>query len=66
MPWCETCAIFREPEALEEGKCPGCQADLAIKAKTPWHFKVLLVGTVIYLLYRLGQGIDWLVRHVHF
>jgi hypothetical protein len=31
--------------------------------RAPWHFKVLAVGTVIYLGYRLYQGIGWLVHH---
>jgi hypothetical protein len=34
------------------------------RARAPWHFKILLVGTVGYLLYRLYQGIGWLVHHV--
>lgn len=29
----------------------------------PWHFKVLLVGTVGYLLYRLVWFIFWLTGH---
>jgi hypothetical protein len=33
--------------------------------KAPWHFKVLLVGTVIYLGWRAYQGVSWLVHHVH-
>ena len=32
--------------------------------RAPWHFKLLLVGTVIYLGWRLYQGIEWLVHHV--
>ena len=67
IPWCETCAKYLEQDDLaEEGKCPGCGEIIAQRAKTPWHFKLLVVGTTIYLLYRLGQGIDWLERHVHF
>ncbi len=31
--------------------------------KAPWHFKVLVVGTVVYLGYRLYQGIGWLIHH---
>ena len=27
----------------------------------PWHFKVLVAATVIYLAFRLFQGILWLV-----
>lgn len=29
----------------------------------PWHFKVLLVGTVGYLIYRLVWFIFWLTGH---
>jgi hypothetical protein len=32
--------------------------------RAPWHFKILAVGTVIYLGYRTYQGIGWLVHHV--
>jgi hypothetical protein len=32
--------------------------------RAPWHFKVLLVGTVIYLGWRAYQGITWLIHHV--
>jgi len=31
--------------------------------KAPWHFKALVVGTVVYLGYRLYQGIGWLIHH---
>jgi hypothetical protein len=31
--------------------------------RAPWHFKILAVGTVIYLGWRLYQGIGWLVHH---
>jgi hypothetical protein len=35
----------------------------APRTRAPWHFKILLVGTVGYLLWRLYQGIGWLVHH---
>jgi hypothetical protein len=35
----------------------------APRTPAPWHFKILLVGTVGYLLWRLYQGIGWLVHH---
>jgi hypothetical protein len=28
---------------------------------TPWSFKVFVVLAAIYLLYRLGQGVVWVV-----
>ncbi len=29
----------------------------------PWHFKVLLIGTIGYLIYRLIWFIFWLTGH---
>ena len=59
MPWCEDCAKYWAPSAMnDDGTCPRCGADLdepAIAAahgsgteqvedaKTPWHFKLLIV-----------------------
>jgi len=52
--------------------CPTCGAELDLDdgqeakeapVKAPWHFKVLVVGTVVYLGYRLYQGIGWLIHH---
>jgi hypothetical protein len=34
------------------------------QAKAPWHFKVIVVGSVIYLGWRLYQGIGWLAHHL--
>jgi hypothetical protein len=28
----------------------------------PWHLKLLAVAIAIYLLYRLWQGIEWVIR----
>jgi len=42
-----------EPEDSEERQ-----------AKAPWHFKVIVVGSVIYLGWRLYQGIGWLAHHL--
>ena len=28
---------------------------------TPWHFKLLLLGLVLYLLYRAYELVDWLL-----
>jgi hypothetical protein len=53
-------------------RCPTCGAELdagdgqdanQAPLKAPWHFKVLAVGTVAYLGYRLYQGIGWLIHH---
>jgi hypothetical protein len=30
----------------------------------PWHFKVLIAVTAVYLSYRLYQGIYWVANHL--
>ena len=56
----------------EDVRCPSCGAVLPgehgdegeeTHPKAPWHFKVLVVGSVGYLGYRLYQGIGWLIHH---
>jgi len=34
------------------------------QARAPWHFKVILVGSVVYLGWLLYQGISWLAHHL--
>ena len=59
-------------EATAQDRCPACGMALEVEdgtdgdqaaVKAPWHFKVLVVGTVVYLGYRLYQGIGWLIHH---
>ncbi len=51
---CPTCgSALSEPEVDEDMAHP----------RAPWHFKVLVVGTVVYLGYRLYQGVGWLIHH---
>ena len=67
MPWCEPCSRFLTPTSLGPGgKCPGCgealdaRADPAEAPEVPWHFKLLVLATVLYLGWRAVQGIAWL------
>ncbi len=62
MPWCETCAKYRTPSAMnEDGTCPTCGS--AVHApehvshdiedlKAPWHFKLMIVALIVYLVWR--------------
>ena len=67
MPWCEDCARFYNPNTLTtDGDCPAGhhvesveEAD-AERARIPWHFWVMLVALMLYLGWRLIQGILWL------
>ena len=73
MPWCETCSRFLNPNSLKpDGSCPNCGRTVAETTtadtaeteheKAPWHFKLLLVVTVIYLAWRAAQMIGWVVN----
>jgi hypothetical protein len=78
VPWCDECAKFWNPPSLRDGACPTCGAPLEgpppaapargteteTRPRAPWHFKMLLVATVVYLGYRLYQGVFWLAHHV--
>jgi uncharacterized paraquat-inducible protein A len=64
VPWCEPCSRYLSQTSLtDDGACPSCGTELAKpekeKRSIPWHFWVLIVATVIYLGYRLVQGIVW-------
>ena len=68
MPWCDDCnRYFGHDGSAGPGECPTCGR--AVEAEeadpgTPWHFKLLVLATVLYLGYRAVQGLAWLVHHV--
>ena len=65
MPWCEDCSRFWSPPSLSDrGECPTCGRVIAAPPRAPWHFKVMLVGLVVYLGFRAYQGVVWVVHHV--
>jgi hypothetical protein len=75
VPWCETCDRFYNPNTLRpDGSCPTCGRSVgdgravttteAPAEGAPWHFKVLLLATVVYLGWRLVQGIVWVAEHL--
>jgi len=40
-------------------------ATVPAKAKgAPWHFKLLVVGVTVYMIYRIYWLIEWLPKHV--
>jgi hypothetical protein len=53
-----------EATGAEEGG-GGAEGEDNRQARAPWHFKVIAVGSVIYLGYRAYQGISWLAHHIH-
>ena len=73
MPHCDTCERFYNPNSLQpDGSCPVCgrpvgeprSADVEEHHGAPWHFKLLLAATVLYLGFRLLQGVAWVGHHL--
>ena len=68
MPWCETCNRFLTPPTLNAaGECPTCGGTIiepAVDPKAPWHFKLLIVALVIYLGWRVVQGVEWVIQRL--
>lgn len=72
MPWCDGCDRFYNPNSMApDGTCMKCGAFIADpkdepagddrSARAPWHFWVLLIALVIYLGWRLIEGIFWVI-----
>ncbi len=71
MPWCEGCSRFLNPNTLRaDGTCPTCDRQVVepaqveaatVPQKAPWHFKLLVAATVVYLVWRVVQMIGWVV-----
>lgn len=76
MPWCTTCSRYlSRPTVRADGTCPTCGdpvETVSVRDKGrgwswrgfPWHVKLLIAVFAIYLTFRLGQGIAWLVGRV--
>ncbi len=75
MPWCDTCDRFYNPNTLRsDGTCPTCGrqvaeapaagSDEAPAVSAPWHFKLLVAATAVYLAWRLYEGVLWLLERL--
>lgn len=58
-----------------DGTCPNCGSPVAgpggnehgrpaVATRPPWHFWVLVAAVVVYLGWRLVQGLAWVVEHL--
>jgi len=69
VPWCSECARFLSPSTVRpDGACPACGRPVDSEGgrgralrRIPWHLKLLLAVFVLYLGYRIVQGIEWLI-----
>ncbi|MBA3653800.1 MAG: hypothetical protein H0W70_06350 [Actinobacteria bacterium] len=47
-----------------DGSCPSCGRQIGDPPSTPWHFKLLMAATAVYLGWRLVQGLAWLAHRL--
>lgn len=45
-----------------EGRAPAGDEDADDGPSAPWHFKVLLVGLLVYMTWRGVQGVEWVAH----
>ena len=66
MPWCEDCSKFWDQTSMaEHGQCPTCGTVIVKPERSvPWHFKLLLIGVAIYMVYRIYWLANWLPKHI--
>lgn len=77
MPWCEECSRFLTPNSMGDGgECPSCgrvvvglegsgvDGEAVDEPHAPWHFKLLVLATIVYLAYRAVQGVVWLAGRI--
>ena len=73
MPWCDECSRWFSPNALSrEGECPTCGTRIETppeeevladrQTRIPWHLWLLLAALVMYLGWRLLQGVGWIAE----
>lgn len=60
--WCDTCSCYR-PAAVTCAACghPLTERERRVGDSAPWHFWVMVAALAGYLLWRLVQGVWWLV-----
>ncbi len=57
------CGAELNPEEQFCGNCGKVNLTANMPKKASWHFKAFVVITVVYLIYRSYQGIEWLIHH---
>jgi len=64
MPWCDSCDRLVDDGEVIEGACPSCGISLvrASAGAMPWRFRFMILATVVYLGWRLYQGVTWLMH----
>ena len=64
MAWCDTCDRVVTDNEAEVGECERCHNPVTAQSRgpMPWKFRFMIAATVVYLVWRLYQGIQWLMH----
>jgi hypothetical protein len=46
------------------GPSAGGTTSLTRAKGAPWHFKLMVVGVTVYMIYRIYWFIEWLPKHI--
>lgn len=70
MPWCDSCDEYRAPNSLKtDGHCATCDSAVDVAdlkeanqapVKAPWHFWLMVIALVLYLGWRVVEGVIWI------
>jgi hypothetical protein len=47
-----------------DGRAGGGALALPAAKGAPWHFKLLVVGVTVYMIYRIYWLVEWLPKHI--
>ena len=66
---CPTCGRrMGEPagggEETPAGRAPTEARTLTRARGAPWHFKLMIIGVTVYMIYRIYWLIEWLPKHI--
>ncbi len=63
MPWCDECDRIVADDDLVEGACPTCTTQIVApeRGPLPWRFRFMIAATIVYLGWRIYQGVSWLI-----
>ena len=63
-PTCGQVLELRQPPRPAAAVTEPVGDEEADRPTAPWHFKVMLLALVIYLVWRAVQGVGWLATHL--
>jgi len=55
--------MVEDEDLTDDGECPDCGEQLVAHRRIPWHLKLMIAATCVYLGWRTYQGVAWLVHH---